>query len=489
MKKIFLFIALILIVLPAISQKGKVIESLQFESKLVEKPNVLFIAVDDLRPELAAYGASHIHSPNIDKLAESGLTFNRAYCNIPVCGASRASLLSGIRPNRHRFVNYSCRQDEDVPGVVSLPMHFKNNGYHTVSLGKIYHHITDGKGSWSEAPWSPEGDWQGWQAYVLPESHEVIEPRPGGNGINGPSFEAPDAPDHIYPDGMIAGEAMRKLDQFKNSEEPFFLAVGFLKPHLPFNAPKKYWDLYDYDEIELPANMKKPDGAPDQCMHNFGELRNYTDVPDQGPMEEDFMRKLIHGYYACVSYTDAQIGKVLDKLEDLGMTENTIVILWGDHGWHLGEHNLWCKHCNFEKVLHTPLIIKAPGKKAGIKTDALVEYVDIYPSLCELAGLEKPFHLQGKSFVPLAENPDLSWKEAVYCRWIRGETVVTQTHTYTQWYNDNSGEVEARMLYDLENDPEETVNISEVRENKKLVLNLAEKLEKHIAERDTLNIP
>ena len=454
-----------------------------------EKPNVLFIAVDDLRPELGVYGASHIQSPNIDKLAESGLTFNRAYCNIPVCGASRASILSGIRPNRNRFLNYSCWQDKDVPGVVSLPMHFKNNGYHTVSLGKIYHHITDGQGSWSETPWFPNGDWQGWQAYVLPESHEAIEPRPNRNGINGPSFEAPEAPDHIYPDGMIAEEAIRKLDKFKNSEEPFFLAVGFLKPHLPFNAPKKYWDLYDFDEIELPDNMEKPEGAPDHCMHNFGELRNYTDVPDQGQMEEEFMRKLIHGYYACVSYTDAQIGKVMDKLEDLGMAENTIVILWGDHGWHLGEHGLWCKHCNFEKVLHTPLILRAPGKKANIKTDALVEYVDVYPSLCELAGLEKPFHLQGKSFVPLAENPDLQWKEAVYSRWIHGETVVTQNHTYTQWYNDNSKEVETRMLYDLENDPEETVNISDLKVNTELVKELAGKLEKHIAERDNINIP
>lgn len=454
-----------------------------------KQPNVLFIAVDDLRPELGCYGQTHIHSPNIDMLAESGLVFNRAYCNIPVCGASRASLLSGIRPNRTRFLNYNCRQDEDVPGVVSLPMHFKNNGYQTVSLGKIYHHQNDGSGSWSETPWSPQGDWQGWQAYVLPESHKQIEPRPGGAGINGPSFEWPDAPDHIYPDGMIAEEAIQKMRQFGNSGEPFFLAVGFLKPHLPFNAPKKYWDLYDFDEIELPKNMKKPDGAPDECMHNFGELRNYTDVPDQGPLDEVFMRKLIHGYYACVSYTDAQIGKLLNELERLGLAENTIVILWGDHGWHLGEHNLWCKHCNFEKVLHTPLILRAPGKKQNLKTDALVEYVDIYPSLCELAGLEKPFHLQGKSFVPLAENPNQPWKEEVFCRWIRGETVVTKTHTYTEWFSDQTGEATARMMYNLETDPEETVNISEKPENKKLVDELSEKLSKHMQERDGLVIP
>jgi len=455
----------------------------------VEKPNVLFIAVDDLRPELGCYGESQIMSPNIDKLAESGLMFTRAYCNIPVCGATRASLMSGIRPNRTRFLNFDCWQDKDVPGIVSLPMHFKNNGYYTASLGKVYHHITDGQGSWSETPWFPQGDWKGWQAYIMPESQTQIQRAKNGQGINGPSFESPDAPDHIYPDGMIAEEAIRHLRDFNKSNQPFFLAVGFLKPHLPFNAPKKYWDLYDFDKIELPVYMKKPKDAPDECMHNFGELRNYTDVPDEGPLEEEFMRKLIHGYYACVSYTDAQIGKVLNELETLGMTENTIVILWGDHGWHLGEHGLWCKHCNFEKVLHTPVILRAPGKLKNIKTDALIEYVDIYPTLCELAGLKKPFHLQGKSFAPLTVNPELEWKKEVYSRWIRGETIVTQTHTYTEWLNDVSNEVTARMLYDLNDDPEETINISEKVENRELVQQLSAKLKNHISERDKIIIP
>lgn len=454
-----------------------------------KKPNVLFIAVDDLRPELGCYGKSQIKSPNIDKLAESGLTFNRAYCNIPVCGATRASLLSGIRPNRNRFLNFDCWQDKDVPGVVSLPMHFKNNGYTTVSLGKVYHHITDGKGSWSQTPWFPQGEWQGWQAYVLPESHKQIETGAKIGGINGPSFEAPDAPDHIYPDGIIAEEAIRQLRDFKNTEQSFFLAVGFLKPHLPFNAPKKYWDLYDFNSIKLPAYMQKPKDAPDDCMHNFGELRNYTDVPDEGPLEVDFMKKLIHGYYACVSYTDAQIGKVLVELERLGLAENTIVILWGDHGWHLGEHNLWCKHCNFEKVLHTPVILRAPGKLKNVKTDALIEYVDIYPSICELAGLSKPIQLQGKSFVPLTENPNQPWKEEVYCRWIKGETIVTQTHTYTEWFDKNETNSYSRMMYDLTNDPGETINISEKPENKVLVQQLSSKLNKHISERDWLIIP
>lgn len=458
-------------------------------SSASDKPNVLFIAVDDLRPELGCYGQQHIKSPNIDRLAESGLLFKRAYCNIPVCGASRASILSGLRPNRHRFLNYDCYQDKDVPGVVSLPMHFKNNGYTTISLGKIYHHKADGKGSWTEKPWEPKGDWKGWQAYITLDAQSKTEPRKNGNGINGPSFEWPDAPDHVYPDGLVAEEAVRYLQEFEENEEPFFLAVGFLKPHLPFNAPKKYWNLYDFDKIELPDNMKKPEGAPDVCMHNFGELRNYTDVPQNDPMEEDFMRKLIHGYYACVSYTDAQIGKILDALEKQGLAENTIVILWGDHGWHLGEHNLWCKHCNFEKVLHTPLILNVPGKTNKTTSNALVEYVDIYPSLCELAGLETPCHVQGKSFVPLIKQPESTWKEAVFCRWIKGETIVTQSYTYTEWYDDKTGEITDRMMYDLDKDPEETVNISEKKEHKKRVDQFSAQLRKHIAERNNIIIP
>lgn len=449
-----------------------------------QKPNVLFIAVDDLRPELGCYGKSQIKSPNIDKLAESGLQFNRAYCNIPVCGASRASLLSGIRPNRHRFSTYKSMQDEDVPGVVSLPMHFKNNGYYTVSLGKVYHHKEDGEGSWSETPWRRRNQYL--RKYVEPESLKVLEP--GRFGIKGPAFESFKGPDHIYPDGMMAEAAMRQLRKFKGENQPFFLAVGFIKPHLPFNAPQKYWDMYNFDDIELPEYMKKPKNAPDAAMHNFGELRGYTDVPGQGKMEEEFMRKLIHGYYACVSYIDAQVGKVLNELERLGMAENTIVVLWGDHGWHLGEHGLWCKHCNFEKVLHTPLILRAPGGEKNIETDALVELVDIYPSLCQLAGLSMPFHIQGKSFVPLAKNPDLQWKDAVYSRWIEGETIVTKRYTYTEWMGENNEDIYANMLYDLNADPEETIDVSGEPENKELVKKLSEKLHQHMAERDRLII-
>lgn len=448
-----------------------------------EKPNVLFIAVDDLRPELGSFGQSHIKSPHIDKLSESGLTFNRSYCNIPVCGASRASILSGIRPNRHRFLNYNCSQDKDVPGVVSLPMHFKNNGYKTISLGKIYHHAADGKGSWDKV-WSPKGKTKSWRDYVTDLNIRLDT----GNRTRGFPYEKANVPDEAYKDGKIAVQAIEELKSFRKNKEPFFLAVGFLKPHLPFNEPARYWDMYDEKEIKLADNPYKPKNAPQQSMHTFGELRAYNSIPPTGPVHDSTAYKLVHGYYACVSYTDAQIGKVLTALEDLELDENTIVILWGDHGWNLGDHGLWCKHCNFETALHTPLIIRAPGKKSGIKTDALVEYVDVYPTLCDLTGLSIPFHTQGTSLTPLFANPQQSWKEAVYCRWIKGETIVTKSHTYTEWFDD-SGKSTARMLYDLNNDPHENVNISENPENRSLVKKLSDDLIKHMKERDKLIIP
>ena len=454
-----------------------------------QKPNVLFIAVDDLRTELGCYGQRSIISPNIDKLAEEGLLFTRAYCNIPVCGASRSSLMSGIRPNRTRFTNARSRVERDVPGTTTLPMHFKNNGYTTISIGKLFDYDYDTPGSWDEIRGYPQGDWKGrWQAYVTEESVAQLEGDLESGRFMGPSFEAADGPDHTYIDGLIAEEALFKLKELSQKSEPFFLGVGFLKPHLPFNAPRKYWDLYDFDEIELPENMHQPEDAPDASMHNFGELRSYVDVPSEGAMDEEFMRKLIHGYYACVSYSDAQVGKLLDKLKELGLEDNTIVVLWGDHGWHLGEHNLWCKHCNFEKVLHVPLILKIPGR-SNKSSDALVELIDVYPSLCEAAGLPLPFHLQGKSFVPLMENPEQPWKSEVYSRWTGGETVITKEYIYTEWHDEETGNTTARMLYDLVNDPEENINISERKENRNLVRELSEKLKNHMADRDRIILP
>jgi iduronate 2-sulfatase len=255
-------------------------------------------------------------------------------------------------------------------------------------------------------------------------------------------------------------------------EQPFFLAVGFMKPHLPFNAPKKYWDLYPEESIDLPDNYFVPENAPEAAIHNFGELRNYYGVPKTGPVSDKMAKTLIRGYYACVSYTDAQIGKLINALDEFDLRKNTIIILWGDHGWQLGEHSLWCKHSNFDVAMRVPLIISAPGYKVGLVTSALAEYIDIYPSLVELAGLEMPAQLHGKSFVPLLSDPEQDFKNIVYARYVFGESIKTDRYLYTEWYN-RDGEFNGRMLYDHHQDPNENVNISEFPENKNLVDSLS----------------
>jgi len=436
----------------------------------VKKPSVLFIAVDDLRPQLGCYGHKQMLSGNIDGLAADGVIFLRSYCQVPVCGASRASLLTGVRPTRNRFISYNVWAEKDLPGALSLPKHFKNNGYHTISNGKVFHHANDCKDSWSENPWRPKGAWRN---YLLEENKKLAREGAGGKG---PAFESADVLDNTYFDGMIADKAISDLRRLKDTDRPFFLALGFFKPHLPFNAPKKYWDLYKREEIDLADNPFRPKGAPDAALHNWGELRAYEGIPRKGPLPETIARTLIHGYYACVSYTDAQIGKVLAELDRLGLRDNTIIVLWGDHGWNLGEHGLWCKHCNFETSLHSPLIVAAPGIKGGKKTNALTEYLDIYPSLCELCNLPLPAHLQGKSFVPLMKKPKRPWKKAVFSRYYNGDSVKTDRYRYTEWRRKN-GEVYARMLYDHNVDWVENVNISERPENKELVKKLSKMLQ------------
>lgn len=435
------------------------------------KPNVLFIAVDDLRPQLGCYGHVQMISPHIDRLAADGVVFNRAYCQSPVCGASRASLLSGIRATRDRSFNgYLHHADRDWGAPLSLPNHFRNHGYHTVSNGKIYHHRDDGAGSWSEPAWGPKGPWAG-RGYLVQANQETARAR---NGL-GPAYEYADVDDGAYADGKTADKAISDLNRLAKMDQPFFLAVGFMKPHLPFNAPKKYWDLYDAGKIDLADNPYRPKDAPDAAIHNWGELRAYHEIPEKGPLSEEMARTLIHGYYACTSYTDAQIGRVLGELDRLGVADDTIVVLWGDHGWNLGEHTLWCKHCHFQTSLIAPLIVRIPGLKGGIRTDGLTEFVDIYPSLCELAGLPVPEHTEGRSFVPLVKNPDRAWKEAVYSRFHSGDSVRTDRYCYTEWTG-KDGKMTARMLYDQKLDPDENVNISERSENAQLVKELSERL-------------
>jgi len=351
--------------------------------------------------------------------------------------------------------------------------HFKNNGYETVSLGKIYHHHGDDPEAWSRPDWHPHREsWTGtWQAYADPRSAEIIrrhdaeqqqaynralaagrkarEPRPG----YGPPFESPAVADDIYPDGMVADQAIKEMRRMRG--RPFFLAAGFVKPHLPFNAPKKYWDLYPDSSIELPTQREWPAGSPEIARMSWGELRAYAGVPSRGPVSDDLARKLIHGYYACVSYMDAQLGRVLNALDELGLRERTAVVLWGDHGWKLDDYGAWCKHSNFEIDTHVPLILADPDfdSTAGRSSIALSEFVDIYPTLAELCGLGIPAHCEGSSLAPLLRNPDRDWKQAAFSQYPRagnhmGYSLRTQRYRYTEWIHRETGDVAARELYD-----------------------------------------
>jgi len=435
-----------------------------FKNVSDKKSNILFIAVDDLRPELGCYDHTWIQSPNIDKLASGGVVFNRAYCQVPVCGASRASLLTGLRPTPERFYDYKTAVDTDVPWARTLPQEFKENGYHCISNGKVFHHNEDAaERSWSESPWRPYLDNL---IFLNVESFKMV----GGERTRGPIFELADVPDNAYGDGMVADKTIEDLKRMKKSGKSFFLACGFSKPHLPFYAPKKYWDLYDSEQIAVADNRYRPQNAPESLVGSR-EIHYYHNRNIEYN-SDDWHRKMRHGYYACVSYVDAQVGRVLQTLDELGLRENTIVILWGDHGWHLGEHNFWSKHNLMNLATNSPMIVAGPGIKQGEKSHRLVEFVDIYPSLCDLAGIKTGTQdLQGTSFKPLLSDPQLPWKKAAFSEYGPGRGVITERYNYAEFENGEN------MLYDLQTDAAENVNISQSEDNKELVQQLSIMLE------------
>ncbi|HPO16383.1 MAG TPA: sulfatase, partial [Candidatus Hydrogenedentes bacterium] len=356
-----------------------------------QRPNVLFFAVDDLRPELGCYGNTLIKSPNIDRIAAQGRVFNHAYCQQAVCSPSRSSLLTGNRPDTTKVWDLETHFRKTLPDVVTLPQCFKNQGYFVQGMGKIYHGGLNDPASWS-VPWtSPNMPHSAGEQTLDPDA---MERRAKAQRIKrrkskrGPAFLATDGPDNALHDGELADMAVNALQEIHTKQEPFFLAVGFIKPHLPFVSPKKYWDLYDPESIPLAPNPFLPKDAPPYALADRNELWSYEGVPPESHLPNAYARQLKHGYYAAVSYMDAQVGRVLDELDRLGLRDDTIIVLWGDHGWKLGEHDRWCKHSNVENDTNAPLLISAPGMQhRGEKTDALVEFVDIYPSLCELAGL------------------------------------------------------------------------------------------------------
>jgi arylsulfatase A-like enzyme len=434
------------------------------------KPNVLFFAVDDLRTELGCYGYDYIRSPNIDRIAKSGMVFRRAYCQQAVCSPSRTSLLTGMRPDSTLVYDLVTHFRKALPNTVTLPELFKRNGYFVQGMGKIYHPGYDDPQSWS-VPWqSPEAP-----TYALPLKIDEADAK-RTNAKRGPAYESADVPDDHYRDGKVAALAVETLRTLAKKSEPFFLAVGMAKPHLPFVAPKKYWDLYDPASIRLAPNPYRPKGAPEYALTTSGELRNYQGMPLTGQIPDDTARKLKHAYYASISYMDAQVGKVLDELAKQGLAKNTIVVLWGDHGWKLGEHGEWCKHSNVENDANAPLLLSVPGmKNAGKQTRALVEFVDIYPTLADLAGLPIPEYLEGLSMKPLLENPNRPWKDAAFSQYPRqkqlmGYSMRTDRYRFTVWVDRRDHtKIETTELYDHEKDPQENTNIAQDPANAALV--------------------
>ncbi|MBK1879372.1 sulfatase [Pelagicoccus mobilis] len=431
-----------------------------------DRPNVLFIAIDDLRPELGCYGDTIVQTPHIDRLASQGMIFERAYCQVAVCGASRASMMTGILPTDTRFVDYLAKVDEDTPNAITIGQVFKEAGYTTLAHGKIFHKGSDT----AERTWS-RGVKSAGRSHTT--SFDPATTSALTEGGRARFFESPDVPDNAYGDGRVAENTIKNLQELAQSEEPFFLACGFIRPHLPFYAPKKYWDLYDEKEIPIADNQFRPHDAPD-ALRGSGEFRSYH-LGDFDPDSEAFHRKMRHGYLASTSYVDQLVGNVLAELERLKLAENTIVVIWGDHGWHLGEHTFWGKHNTMHKALRIPLIVKAPGALAGERSSSLISSVDLFPTLCELAGLETPDSVQGKSFVPVLQEAEATISDVVYTRFKNADTVVTDRFTYTLYDN---GE---QMLYDLHKDPQENQNIANNPENKPLVRSLRDKLEAQIA--------
>ena len=424
--------------------------------------NVLFLVVDDLLPMLGCYGHSVMHTPNIDRIAQRGTLFNHAYCQFPVCNPSRASVLTGLRPNSTGVHNNTQDFLQTVPDTITLPHHFKMYGYHTRSVGKVAH---------GAAAWRDE---QSWSAPIWRERWKSIDKK------NSPSWKALDVEDDDLQDGRIAKATVDILSKIENRS--FFLAVGFNKPHLPFYAPRKYFDLYDTQDFSLPVDSTLPSNAP-QIASNPKTLHAYKDISTAPPLPDDKSLELTHAYAANISFIDAQIGRILKQMDMLNLTENTVIVFWGDHGFHIGEHGLWRKNTLFENAIRSPLIISMPGQKyPNLSSNALVELIDIYPTLCDICQIQIPEEVEGISMLPVIEEPSLPWKTAAFSQlrrtinntgFVDGYTMRTDQYRYTEWGNNGQYGLE---LYDYTADPYETFNIANHIDNKELIEQLKVKL-------------
>jgi arylsulfatase A-like enzyme len=500
-----------------------------------QKPNILFIAVDDLKPILGCYGDKLVKTPNIDRLAKRGTIFMTNYCQQAVSGPTRASLMTGMRPDHTGVWDLKTLMRNVNPDILSLPQYLISQGYSTQGIGKIYDprcvdseldapswsvpYYKNSNKYFSEKTGRPES------GYQLPETKALFRKyRTEGQakGLTGteltdyiaklikPSVESADVPDNAYNDGANALYAKDLLAQLSKSGKPFFFAVGFSKPHLPFVAPKKYWDLYNRDEMPLAPFREQAKNGPAIAYHTAAELYAYSDIPPISSFSDqkagldlplDKQKELIHGYYAATSYTDAQVGILLNALDSLGLLQNTIIVLWGDHGWHLGDHNLWCKHTNFEQATRAPLLVSAPWIKPS-KTYSPTEFIDIFPTLCDLAGVAVPVHLDGKSLVPVMKDPKVSVKEfsvSQYPRpankiengrlgWSNGEymgySLRTEQFRYTIWMKDSYRSTQpfsqdlvvASELYDYKKDPNETVNVADEKNYESVTKSMHDKM-------------
>ncbi|MEM7783419.1 MAG: sulfatase [Planctomycetota bacterium] len=466
----------------------------------IGKKNVLLILVDDLKPTLGCYGDTLAHSPNIDRLAGQGMRFDRAYCNQAVCAPSRFTLMLGSHSTSTGLYGLGSQLRDLVPDAITLPQFFAEHGYRTESLGKVFHigHGNFGDPESFSVPHYHDKVIE----YLLPESNQGQLTREEALFTNqalgkirslprGAAFESPDVTDEQYADGRVVNEAMRRLAAAKirrqNEGTPFFMAVGIVRPHLPFSAPKKYWDLFDPTQFQLASRQVPPENAPPVAGKKGGEIKAFRPVPEKGKIGNPLARKLIHGYYASTAYADAQIGRLVDSVESLGLSDDTIIILWGDHGWHLGDLGIWTKHTNYEQANRIPIIIKAPGiTAAGSSTHQLTESVDLYPTLTELAGLPKPEgpqSIDGKSLVPVLKDPKSRVRDHAYHCFPKsklGRAIRTQRYRLVEWKNHETPDsTVVYELYDYQNDQIESKNIADDRPD--IVRKLAAVLESYPA--------
>ena len=467
-------------------------------------PDIIMIAIDDLRPMLGCYGDTRVQSPNIDEIARRGVVFDHAYCQYAKCGTSRLSLMTGLRPDSVGVFsnNYKdvARFRKRQPKTHSIARWLKDAGYHTQSFGKIYHDGWDSPDDWS-MPSQPGREREMWEVV---DARNPQTPTRIADRLDCPAIQSPDVPDEHFFAGRMTQAVLQTLDEAP-ADKPLFLAIGYRRPHLPFVAPRKYFDLYDPDESWLAANREPSLQAPVMAWFNSDgyvgtakrrgrmmpvrpdrleaiqwngyEMRSYQGIPDSGVLSDKQQIELQHAYAACISYVDAQLGKVLDRLKASDRYRDAILLLWSDHGWHLGEHSAWGKMTNFEVATRVPLVIASP-QFASARTESIAELVDLYPTICDLAGIEPPQHLEGSSLVNVLRNPSTQSESIALSQYARfqnqfmGRAIRTKQYRYVAWFDQNNGRVVARELYDHESDPNETENLAEQESHRETVQRL-----------------